>query len=624
MATIPQAIDYGARPSLRSNRVDLPGQGELAISEAVAVAANTFADVMIDRKVKKDKFNYNMTKQEYLTGDLKNREALKDDEEFDTYDERYRTAQKTLRDEITRKYSLNPHDQAIFDAEADLIDERGAAAVGEYGRVKMIDFKRGQLIDALDDARNNILSAEPFTRNDQIMTTLELISAGVEEGWLPDAEGANMRKAFGKDVARGSLISMEREDAIELINKSLAERTGGPISIEDIKAGKGTGSVADFLHEDELVELRDKLEAGNKISKDRMAAQAVEDEAWDLYEDPKQRMDHIRDNLEGDQRAIAVVSGRQRNAEEAAIKAQTRDQLMTDWGNAIAQDGIAYSDIPADVLEQLSPTDQALLQKWVENQAEREGYGEFDDDETYYKWRHDMSNEEKAEAPLMSMEWKGLFTRARHERLVDEQAIISASLAAGKPPPSYKGDTDDEYLTNVLLGTESGFETRPTPGSDEYERWARIDRAYDDALKDESMRKIRDGKHGDLNADERRKILSDTLKEQVFLRVDPWGPDWAWKIFSGDADRQLAYVAELTPEQKKMAFLPYSDAAQDVEPDGVGGQTTVLDRLQGWAKGMGVEPSRKDYEEAYYYYKYGPPESNEELAKSRLRGDEGL
>ena len=623
MATIPQAIDYGARPSLRSDRVDLPGEGETAFAESLARAANTFADVMIDRKVKQDKFNYNMAKQEYLTGDLRNREALKDDEEFDTYDDRYRTAQKSLRDEITRKYNLNPHDQAIFDAEGDLIDERGAAAVGEYGRVKRIDFKKAGLIDALADARNNIVSAEPFTRNDQIMTTLELIQSAVEEGWLGDTEGANMRKAFGKDVARGSLTKMEREEAIELINRSLAARTGGPISIEDIKAGKGTGSVADFLHEDELVELRDKLEAGDKISKDRIAAQRVEDEAWDLYEDPKKRMDHVRENLEGDQRAIGVTSARQRNAEEAAQKVQHRDNLMTHWGNEIAQRGIAYSDIPADVLEELTPTDQALLQKWVENQAEREGYGEFDDDETYYKWRREMTDQERADAPLMSLEWKGLFTRARHERLVDEQAVIKAALDAGKTPPSYKGDTDDEYLTNVLLGSESGFDNRPTPGSDDYDRWARIDRAYDDALKDESMRKIRAGKDGDLNADERRQILSDTLKEQVFLRVDPWGPDIVRTWWNKDAARQLAYVAELTPEQKKIAFLPYSEAAKDFEPDGLGGQITVLDRMKGWAKSMEVDPSRQDYEEAYYYYKYGPPEQNEEMAKARLRGEEG-
>jgi hypothetical protein len=623
MATIPQAIDYGARPSLRSDRVDLPGEGETAISDAVAAAANTFADVMIDRKVKQDKFNYNMAKQEYLTAELQEREKLKGDEEFDTYDERYRTGTKARREEIRKKWKLTPNDGVIFDAEADLITERGAAAVAEYGRVKMVDFKRANLIDALADARNNIVSAEPFTRNDQIMTTLELISAGVEEGWLPDTEGANMRKAFGKDVARGSLTSMEREDAIDLINKSLAHRTGGPISIEDIKAGRGTGSVADFLHEDELVELRDKLEAGDKISKDRIAAQAVEDEAWELYEDPKKRMDHVRDNLEGDQRAIGVTSARQRNAEEAAQKQQYRDSLMTHWGNEIAQRGIAYSDIPAEVLEELTPPDQALLQKWVENQAEREGYGEFDDDETYYKWRREMTDQEKADAELMSMEWKGLFTRERHERLVDEQALIATALEQGKPPPSYKGDTDDEYLTNVLLGSESGFDNRPTPGSDDYDRWARIDRAYDDALKDESMKKVRAGKDGDLDADERRKILSDVLKEQVFLRVDPWGPDVVRTWWNKDAARQLAYVAELTPEQKKLAFLPYSEAAKDFEPDGLGGQTTVLERLKGWAKSMEVEPSRADYEEAYYYYKYGPPESNEEMAKARLRGEEG-
>ena len=46
MATIPQSIDYGARPSLRSGRVDVPGGGENALADAISVAAAKFANVM--------------------------------------------------------------------------------------------------------------------------------------------------------------------------------------------------------------------------------------------------------------------------------------------------------------------------------------------------------------------------------------------------------------------------------------------------------------------------------------------------------------------------------------------------------------------------------------------------
>ena len=70
MATIPQAIDYGARPSLRTSRVDVPGQGELAVADAVERAASTFTQVMVERKEKQDRFNYSMAKQEFLTADL--------------------------------------------------------------------------------------------------------------------------------------------------------------------------------------------------------------------------------------------------------------------------------------------------------------------------------------------------------------------------------------------------------------------------------------------------------------------------------------------------------------------------------------------------------------------------
>jgi hypothetical protein len=50
MPKIPDYLDYGARPSLRTTRVDMPNQAGTMVADALATAANRFANVMQERK----------------------------------------------------------------------------------------------------------------------------------------------------------------------------------------------------------------------------------------------------------------------------------------------------------------------------------------------------------------------------------------------------------------------------------------------------------------------------------------------------------------------------------------------------------------------------------------------
>ena len=94
MATLPDAADYGARVALRSSRIDIPGQGEMAVADALANAAQTFTNMAIEHKQKDDALSYSNAKNEYLTADIQERAKLADDENFATHDQRYREAMK--------------------------------------------------------------------------------------------------------------------------------------------------------------------------------------------------------------------------------------------------------------------------------------------------------------------------------------------------------------------------------------------------------------------------------------------------------------------------------------------------------------------------------------------------
>ena len=100
MPKIPQDIDYGPRPSLRSSRIDLPGTGETATGEALSRASEAFTQIYAQQKAKDDRLNYSLAKNELLTADISEREKLKDDEDYATYDERYSTGYNTSRDDI--------------------------------------------------------------------------------------------------------------------------------------------------------------------------------------------------------------------------------------------------------------------------------------------------------------------------------------------------------------------------------------------------------------------------------------------------------------------------------------------------------------------------------------------
>ena len=194
MPRIPKDIDFGGRPSLRSGRVDVPGRGDLQVADALESAATNFANIMIDRKGQQDRFNYAMAKNEALTGIIKEREKLKDDQDWDTYDERFREGVRSELDRITSHYQMNPHDRAIFDAELKLLTERGAIEVGSLSRKVEIDEKVSGLSAALAAARETIILASPGERNDLLLTQLEAVTALEDEAVLTDVQAEKARQ----------------------------------------------------------------------------------------------------------------------------------------------------------------------------------------------------------------------------------------------------------------------------------------------------------------------------------------------------------------------------------------------------------------------------------------------
>lgn len=582
MATIPQVIDYGSRPSLRSSRVDVPGQGELAVADAIARAASTFGQVMVERKEKQDRFNYSMAKQEFLTADLAQREALKDDRDYESFDEKYRTGLGADRDRITEKYQLTPHDRAIFDAEADLIRERGAAGVGEFRRKIEIDDKLAKLDSSLAMAREKIMLADPMTRNDILLTTLDSITALEDELLLTDEQAEAKRQEFVQDVALASLTAMDPIEREKVLEASLAHRkAGGALSAEDIRADKGTGSIADFLHTDTAAKLLKATKKENEFDNTQRDAYAASDSAWEQFPELEQNAEREKRIVEltkdnPDARKDGLAANRLR--QNAAIQTEALEhQAIMDDLEAMIDAGETFSGLPTGPRSKLTEGELKRLREYSQTSAENRGFADDNDWDAMQTWAA-MTPSERANADLDGFmptdptkpgqdqtKWKMVLTRKRMEFMQQQQTADQRGIAAGGSEP---GLTQTQMLENYLISTPF-FDAKPTAGSskEEKDRWSRVFTAYDQAV-------INEGIEGKLTPTRRREIMAEVMRFEVFV-----AEDWA-------VDKKFP-LAAISDEQVKRSYIPLD------EPLGPNKQTayTTMITIPATATGPGFTGS---------------------------------
>lgn len=627
MATLPTPLEYGARPSLRSSRVDLPGQGELATGEALVQAVDTFNNVLKEKKGKQDRLNYALAKNEILQADIAGREALKDDEDWATFDERYSAGFNTTRDEILGKYQLSSDDRAILSSEANMIRERGRVQVGDYGRTVEIDEGMSRLNSGLATAREAIVvERDPETRNQILIGQLDAINAAEEKGYLDDDAAQKKRQLFTQDAALASLINMNPKEREKVLEASLAKRgTTGPITIEDIREGKGTGSIADFLHADTARKLLRETQDENKITDDRATAFAAVDEAWERYpEDAAARMKHIREATRGDAdvRAIAESTARARNQEERTFNAQMRDDLMRSAGQLMETEGWTYDQIPESELRHLSPAQKATLRaydKLLRNGKQFADVTNWHDEErddhgnlvkpAYSTWA-DMTQAEQVAIDLTHPMWHTNFTQAQWKQFADQQDQIRN----GKAPAEDNVQTNDQILQSVVVG--NGFLPQTGRSDAQNAAYQRLRSRFAD-----DVRALQEKDYGGLKApyEERKNLLLKIIAEQAWKRdVGVFGFDEP--LIFGDAEPEPIFL--MTPAELKSGFIKIDLIRQQMTTVMVGDvpiDMTWEQRLINKSKAEldGRVPTEKDIENAYFAGRAGM--SNAEILR-RLAG----
>ena len=636
MAKLPGEMDYGARKSVRSNRLDMPGQEDVIIAEAVERAASAFGEVLGRAGQKTDALTYSKAKSDLLSADIRIRRELNEAGDWENYQDHYREQINEVLGPITTTIS-DPSDREVFSADANVTVERGVSAMSQIQRQRRGEHEMAATMDMLDDRRREILADETDqgTRVDMLLTTQEYVRDQVRAGNIAPDVGERMIKSFVADVAQAELMAMPLRTRAALLEASIAANQDP--EAEDFK---GTGSLADFMHQDERVELLRKTENLLKSEEDLGIAQDTADEAVNLYRAPtadnyRARREHVKNSdLSPEQRRLSMQEIEAAEMADRRIKSDEQDEVIKSAQQNIRigagqgdpddpKSRVPYttSMIPREDWDKLSAGQQGRLTQYADAMQQGRSHAlttqmtKIADDDgsempSYSLWRR-LTDEQKLQVDLDSPMWLMGFNEQdwRGLKLQQEQ------LGKGQGMSYDDGLTNDQMLLSALIA--GGWVPKTGQNVEEQERFARARLEYDRRIQDEMRRQG----VGELSNPERRKILAEVLTTQGYLDRD--------FVFSDYDEDEAMPAFMMNPEQLDRAHKNLDDADTEFITLSTGDDMSIHKMLVAQAMnspddpdypGLGLqkEPSRKDLERAYFAYKakLGVDEINR-----RLRGE---
>jgi len=388
----------------------------------------------------------------------------------------------------------------------------------------------------------------------------------------------------------------------------------GGLSAEDIRNGKGTGSVADFVHSDLLTKRYDAAKNRQKENRSREEAQAGLDIATELFpESHKKRMAWIKENLTGDAREYAETNAEQLNNSEIAIaareNAETMDQALKaiDAGTIDAPFNVGMIDTTA--YSELDYGQQQLLDAAIKSKIT--GLTHADPGDTHISPRGDglkslqdwedlptyaiegelgplPDTETKETANLDSPEWALALDETAQVTLKGTQKIIVDGKHAQLDT---KGKTQNQIVTNSLDALNYGGVTD-----------AKKRAAIKGRLLIEFDRKIRE-KQASFTP-QRTLTGNETMEIWNQMLVGDGEVD----VFFGGSE-SVDYIT-MTPDQLEEAFEPLESAKTtplpkkiDKELGGYG--NTVYDYLEERQKELKAPFDEERMARAYFAFKNG-------------------
>jgi hypothetical protein len=225
MARLPDVTALGARPVPQSRQPVITDQSGEIVGQAVESAGNTLIQLSAQREARLDRIGYANARSTILQADIAARRELENDNDFATYETRYREKLGQARQDAIG-HIRGRTDRALFEQDSALDVERGVTEVRGLARRKEVDTGRAGLDETLQKNRTAAHEAQDEgTRAALIQSTQEAITGATERGYISAQEAVDRRQLWTTDYALGALEILspqKRLEALENPAKSVA------------------------------------------------------------------------------------------------------------------------------------------------------------------------------------------------------------------------------------------------------------------------------------------------------------------------------------------------------------------------------------------------------------------
>jgi len=462
-------------------------------------------------------------------------------------------------------------DRGLFDAEARLMNARGVVAVGDNARTKEIDWNVAELARHGEALQGVIMAAsDAQTAQDGMFAYLEHANSLLTKGFLDEVTHQAATQGFVTSTAEKRLIAMDPKVREILLERSitLAKTRGEPITREQILAGEGSGSIADFLPLDERVKMLEETRKGNEHDDTMDEAYAVFDAVTARYTDPSKVQAAAAEagkGLDSDVRTALNTLTTQYRQNAVAREAMERDDIMTAAADLMDR-GQDPETMNGDLWGKLLPVQrQSLIDEWT-SRLNKDGFGRTDTmytpvdpaaehivgpdgeilmgegtpDPSYAYWMS-IPREQRVDVNLQTSPWRMAFTKLGHKQLVDEQDVIRKEIESGKAFTRSPGPTTLQRVEGALIGNETIKPKFADRSADEQKAyWATV-MNYHRALAAEEERV-----QHKLSTEEEERVLGLLLEDTAFTDAYWTGKYWPGGPETDEAEKKR--IGSASPE----------------------------------------------------------------------------
>lgn len=217
---MPRLPDVGGQRPIPHSQRSIPTDrsGEIA-GGALAGFGDNLARIGGEIQERQDRFAYAQARSDLLHADIEARRELENDQDFATYEQRYRERLGKARETATAKIQ-GRMDRALFEQETKLDIERGAVSIRDLSKRKEIDVGRAGLDETLQKNRTAALeTSDEGLRTALIASTTDTILGARDKGYISAQEAVDQRQRWTADYAEGFLDLKELPERIRILSE---------------------------------------------------------------------------------------------------------------------------------------------------------------------------------------------------------------------------------------------------------------------------------------------------------------------------------------------------------------------------------------------------------------------